>query len=80
MSRSDPWEGCGGSLDGLELLRPAPCKGPPVGPPNQWCRSLSDPHPYDVVTGDPRIDKQISISRGLYPKPWWRRIFGGRES
>ena len=57
------------------MIEAAPAPAPP---PNQWCRSRADPHPYDVVTGDPRIDKQIAIHRGLYPKPWWRRLFGGR--
>ena len=52
----------------------------PVAPPNQWCKSRNDPHPFDVVTGDPRIDKQIAIRRGFYPKPWWHRIFRARES
>ena len=45
----------------------------PRGPPYQWCGSFNDPQPYDVVTGDPHIDKQIAINRGLYPKPWWRK-------
>ena len=54
------------------------CKGcipePPKGPPNQHCKSLTDPHAYDVVTGDAYIDREIARQRGLYPRPWWWRI------
>jgi hypothetical protein len=46
----------------------------PVPPPNQWSRSLKDPYPYDIVTGDAHIDREIARNRGLYPQPLWWRI------
>lgn len=60
------------SLRGIEYLAPEP----PVGPPNQWINQFGVTA-FDKVTGDPHIDRQIAINRGLYPRPWWRRIFGG---
>ncbi len=61
----------------LESMRPKhPDTGlpdPPRPPPNQWAKSWSDPHPFDIVTGDAHIDREIARNRGLYPRPlWWR--------
>ena len=47
---------------------------PPTPPPNQWCKSPTDPHPFDIVTGNCRIDREIARDRGLYPRPWWWRL------
>ena len=59
---------------------PPPPPPPPVGPPNRWV-VCGDPIAFDIVTGNPRIDREIARSRGLYPQPWWRRLwwalFGG---
>jgi hypothetical protein len=45
----------------------------PEGPPNRWCKSLTDPNSYEKVTGDPHIDREIARNRGLYPRSlWWR--------
>ena len=53
---------------------PPPPPPPPKGPPNRWCLSLTDQHPYDIVTGDPHIDREIARNRGLYPRPLWWHI------
>jgi len=49
----------------------------PVPPPNQWVRK-GRPIAFDIVTGDPQIDREIARNRGLLPLPWWRRLFSRR--
>lgn len=53
----------------------------PKMPPNQWVPEGDLNAPFDVVTGNCRIDREIARDRGLYPQPWWRRLrwalFGG---
>jgi hypothetical protein len=57
----------------LESVRPRHPDAP-KGPPNQWIIE-GNPHPFDVITGDWRKDREIARSRGLYPQPWWRRLW-----
>ena len=53
------------------------CRGcvpePPASPPNQHIRE-GDQYAYDIVTGDPYIDKAIARHRGSIPRPWWWRL------
>ena len=46
---------------------------PPESPPNQHIRE-GDQYAYDIVTGDPYIDKAIARHRGSIPRPWWWRL------
>ena len=46
----------------------------PEGPPNRWCKSLIDPHSFDVVTGDVHIDREIARKNEEIPRPLWWRI------
>ena len=47
---------------------------PPKPPPNRWCKHMLDPHPFDIVTGNVRVDREIARQRGFYPRPWWWRL------
>ena len=45
----------------------------PTPPPNQWVPDGDLHAPFDVVTGNCRIDREIARDRGLYPRQLWKR-------
>ncbi len=46
----------------------------PKEPPLQWVPDGDIYAPFDNVTGNCRIDREIARWRGRYPRPWWWRL------